>query len=102
MTYHNQTKKLTTWFLTGHDGSGVMHLGNMQACLGNMRARLGKPGKSFFIPKVCGHLKAVGYMIVPEAFRGGRQGLEPRGTWQHQSLMSKEAGSKAMGHVAAL
>jgi hypothetical protein len=60
-------------------------------------------------------------MAAPEPSRAGRQGLEPCDTWQHRSppkqgggirsrvtcgsteaLSSREAGSRAMGHVAVL
>jgi hypothetical protein len=63
-------------------------LGNVQACLGNMRTLLhAVVSMLFFILKAHGPLRVARHVIAPEP-------LPP-------TPLSREAGSRAMGHVAA-
>jgi hypothetical protein len=96
-------------------------LGNTRACFGNTRTVLQAiTAKPFFILKAHDPLRVVEHVIESEPFQAGRQGSEPWGTWQHRSpleqgggvrsyvthgsigaLLSREAGSEAVGHKAA-
>jgi hypothetical protein len=79
-----------------------------------------RPARPFFIPEAHGPLRAAGHVTASEPSRVGRQGPKPRGTWQRRSspeqrgrvrsygardsvraLPSREAGSRAAGHVTA-
>jgi hypothetical protein len=41
--------------------------------------------RHFFIPDARGTLRVMEHVAVLEPFRVGRQGLEPRGTWQRRN-----------------
>jgi hypothetical protein len=115
---------MSTWYggmITPSTCTSYRRLGNTRACFGNTRTVLQAiTAKPFFILKARDPLRVVEHVIESEPFQAGRQGSEPWGTWQHRSpleqgggvrsyvthgsigaLLSWEAGSGAMGHMAA-
>jgi hypothetical protein len=86
---------------------------------GGVRCR-GTRGSARALPSMEAGSGVMGHVAAPEPSRVGRQGPEPCDTWQHRSppeqggrvpsrgtrdsvgaLPSREAGSGAVGHVAA-
>jgi hypothetical protein len=79
-------------------------LGNTRVCSGNMRALLHAiTAKSFFILKACGPLRVTGHVTVndPPPPEGGR--VRSHGAHGNaDSRFGREAGSRAIGQLAAL
>jgi hypothetical protein len=64
-------------------------------------SRIGRPAKPFLILKVCGPQRAAGHVAASKPYRAGRRVRCRETHGSAGALPSREAGSRATGHMAA-